>query len=298
MKSFRAGYVGLVGLPNAGKSTLVNALVGEKISIVTEKPQTTRQRITGVVTKEDFQAILVDAPGFIRSDLGLNKFLSDESHSVMEDVNALVFLFQLDVSSPEKFEELIQVAQKSKKPCICVITKIDRPERHRILVLQDLIEKAGLTVIKGSALKNIGEIKTQLFDWVKSVLPETPGPLMDPELYTTENVRDICSEIIREKCFEVLHQEIPFGSAVHILKFDETNPDLVKIYAEIWVPRESHQKIVVGRKAQVIKTIGSWARRDIEKVVGSKVFLDLHVKLKKNWSKDDHVMKELGYVVL
>jgi GTP-binding protein Era len=295
--SLRAGYVGLLGLPNAGKSTLVNAIVGEKVSIVTSKPQTTRQRVTGLYSDKDVQAIFVDAPGVVRAQGPMNTFLHEELNAVIKDADVLFLLLQLDVPSPDVFNNLIAMAQASGKPVLGIITKVDRHEKHRVVVLQDLVLLAQIPVIKVSAEKRPEELKEEVLSWLKKHLPESTDSLFDPALYTTQNVRDICSELVREKCFEYLHQEVPFGLAIRILKFDESDPTLTKIHAEIWVSRESHQGIVIGRGGQILKTIGSEARRNIEKVVGNKVFLDLHVKVRKNWAKDEKIMKELGYVV-
>lgn len=296
-KNFHTGFVGLIGLPNAGKSTLVNALVGEKVSIVTSKPQTTRQRVTGILNHEDIQAVFVDAPGYVKAQSGLNKFLHDEYLSVIEDSDVLFLLLHLDARSPDSFHDLIAMAQKCGKPVLGIITKTDRKEQHRIYVLKDLLEKAGIECIQASADKRSKELKDKVFPWLRQNLPESEHPLFDPELYTTQNLKSMASEFIREMCFEYLHQEVPFGLAVHIIKFDESNPGLTKIHAEIWVNRDSHQGIVIGRGGSVLKRIGSSARRSIEEVVGNKVFLDLHVKVKKNWVKDENIMKELGYVI-
>lgn len=294
---YRAGHVALLGLPNAGKSTLVNAVVGEKVSIVTSKPQTTRQRVTGLISNDQMQAIFVDAPGVVVSQTGLNKFLRDECEAVVKDADCILLLIQLDVPSPDVFEDLIAMAKASRKPVLGVITKVDRSEKHRIVVLQDLLLKADIPVVKVSAVKRPDELKEEILAWLGENLPESEQPLFDPSLYTTQNVRELCGELIREKCFEYLHQEVPFGLAVRILKFDEADPLLTKIHAELWVSRDSHQGIVIGRGGQVLKSIGTDARKEIEKVVGGKVFLDLHVKVRKNWAKDEKIMKELGYVV-
>lgn len=294
---FHAGFVGLIGLPNAGKSTLVNALVGEKVSIVTSKPQTTRQRVMGILNDEDLQAVFVDAPGYVKAESGLNRFLHDEYLSVIEDSDVLFLLLHLDANSPESFHDLIAMAQTSKKPVLGIITKTDRREQHRIFVLKDLLDKAGISSIQAAADKRPNELKEKVFPWLRENLPKSDQPLFDPELYTTQNLKSMASEFIREMCFEYLHQEVPFGLAVHIIRFDESRPDLTKIHAEIWVNRESHQGIVIGRGGSVLKRIGSSARKSIEDVLGNKVFLDLHVKVKKNWVKDESIMKELGYVV-
>ncbi len=294
---FHAGFVGLIGLPNAGKSTLINALIGEKVSIVTSKPQTTRQRVMGILNDEDLQTVFVDAPGYVKARVGLNRFLHDEYLSVIEDSDVLFLLLHLDARSSEDFHELVRVAQSSKKPVLGIITKTDRREQHRICVINDLLEKAGIPAVQVAADKNPKELKEKIFPWLRQHLPRSEQPLFDPELYTTQNLKSMASEFIREQCFEFLHQEVPFGLAVHIIRFDEDQPGLTKIHGEIWVNRESHQGIVIGRGGQVLKRIGSSARKSIEEVLGHKVFLDLHVKVKKNWVRDESVMKELGYVV-
>lgn len=299
MKNYRSGIVGIVGLPNAGKSTLVNALVGEKVSIVTSKPQTTRKRVTGIVSEENLQAVLTDAPGFLKAEAGLNGFLSDEARSVIEDVEALIFVISLSGGSLSALKEHLELVKSSAKPVVCILNKLDEAKPAFQKEVETLVEEAGLGFVRGS-LKNKSdkkEIRALVLNWFQQTLPVTGAPLYDPDIYTTQNVRDLAEEVIREAAFERLHQEIPFGLGVKIVKFDEDSETLTRIYAEVWVNRDSHKGIVVGAKASSLKGIGTKARLRLEDFLGTKVFLDLRVKVKKNWIKNDHLLEELGYVL-
>ena len=297
MSTFHSGFVGIIGSPNAGKSTLVNALTGEDISIVTPKPQTTRKRITGILSNEKFQAILVDAPGFIGAESGLNGFLKDEALAVQAEVDALIYVVSLDVENLKEFELQIKKLASLNKPVTVFLNKIDLSEPSFLKQCIDLLEVVGLGYFVGSATKNPKQIVQKLLQWMGGALPETGAPLYDPELMTTQTLRELSEEIIREAAFLLLHQEVPFGLGVKTLKFDESKKGLVKIYAELWVNRDAHKRIVVGKQASNIKAIGTQARKKIEKLLGEKVFLDLHVKIKKNWIKNQGLLEELGYVI-
>lgn len=297
--SYQSGIVGVVGLPNAGKSTLVNALVGEKVSIVTSKPQTTRKRVTGVLTQPGLQVVLTDAPGFLSAQSGLNGFLSEESQAVIEDVECLIFVISLAGGSLAEVVEPLRKVQASQKPVFCYLNKLDQAKSSFQSEVELLVEEMGFERLAGSAidLGSLNEIRQTLLNWFQKVLPETGAPLYDEEIYTTQNLRELAEEVIREAAFENLHQEIPFGLGVKVVKFDEESPKLARIYAEIWVNRDSHKGMVVGAGASVLKTIGIKARQGLEAILGQKVFLDLRVKVKKNWIKNDNLLKELGYVL-
>ncbi|NQZ02344.1 MAG: GTPase Era [Bdellovibrionales bacterium] len=297
--SYKSGVVGIVGLPNAGKSTLVNALVGEKVSIVTSKPQTTRKRVTGIVSEDNLQAILTDAPGFLKSEAGLNGFLSDEAKSVIEDVESLIFVISLSGGSLQALEEHLKLVRAAGKPVFCLLNKLDEAKPTFQKEVETLLDESGLEFLRGSLKAKTGrnEVRAVILNWLSKILPETGAPLYDPEIYTTQNMRDLAEEVIREAAFERLHQEIPFGLGVKIVKFDESSESLTRIYAEVWVNRDSHKGIVVGAGASSLKAIGIRARARLEEFVGTKVFLDLRVKVKKNWIKNDHMLQELGYVL-
>ncbi|MES2767626.1 MAG: GTPase Era [Bdellovibrionota bacterium] len=295
-ENYKAGFVALLGIPNAGKSTLTNCLVGEKVSIVTNKPQTTRRRISGIVSQRNFQAILVDAPGAVENTSGLNQFLRDELDDVIRGADTVLALLNLDAPSPEPLDRIIEMAQNCGKPWAAVISKTDLGHGNRSHTLKAKLENSSIPYIEISAHSEPQETRDKVFAIIKNLLPPSPAPLYSDEAPTTENVRDIVAETIREKCFEVLFQEIPYQLAVQIRAFEE-GTTLTKIYADIIIEKENQRKIVVGMGAANIKMIGTRARVIIEKLIGHKVYLELHVKVKKKWFKDPIVLKELGYVI-
>jgi GTP-binding protein Era len=295
--SYKAGFIGVIGLPNSGKSTLLNKLVGEKVSIVTAKPQTTRRRVMGVVSEEDYQIVFVDAPGIVSASSGLNKFLEEEAHDVISQSDALLVVLNIDEDKMERLEQVIALAKESKRPWLAFINKTDLPLIHRPQIVRDLLTPLNVPIMQGSALKETEELKQSMLEQLLPMVPESKGPMYDKELYTLSTTRDLASEILREKCFENLHQEVPFGLAVKILRYDEENSDVVMLHSEIVVAKENHRPIVIGREGSGIKKIGTEARKEIEKLIGRKVYLDLKVTSKRNWQKNPGFMKELGYVV-
>ena len=295
---YRAGYLGLIGQPNAGKSSLLNFLVKEKVSIVTAKPQTTRRRITGLHTTNAGQIVFIDAPGLVKSTSGLNNFLEKEAHDVIKSSDAIIAVLSVDESAAERNEEIIHLVAKSRKPWMAVITKIDLKETsHRVAIIRGLVEKNGGKALTVSNKKHNEEDRQILLAEMVKILPESEKPLFDPELYTTENVRDLVEEIIREKCFEVLNHEIPYQLAVQIRKFDEDAKPCPKIYADIMVGKDSHKPIIVGKGASVIKEIGQLSRKEIESMMGEKIYLELNVTVKENWFENKQTLKELKYVI-
>jgi GTP-binding protein Era len=295
--SYRAGFIGVIGLPNSGKSTLVNKLVGEKVSIVSSKPQTTRRRSLGILTKPEGQIVFVDAPGVLSAKSGINHFLMEESQDVIAKADALMVVLNIDEPDLENLKKIIEMAVKSNKPYFAVINKTDLPQDHRPEILKKEFSERDIEMIKGSALQPSAEFLQQVTDKALSLMPASPKPIYDSELFTPATVRDLCAEIIREKCFEILHQEIPFSIAVRIKRFLEDDGAVLKIEAEIVVSKPNHQGIVVGREGRIIKEIGMLARKDIEELVQRKVFLRLEVATAKDWYKNPNMMKEFGYVL-
>lgn len=297
---FRAGFVALVGQPNAGKSTLLNMLLGEKVSIVSDKPQTTRGRVTGLLNVPGAQLALVDAPGALRSTSGINKFLQEEVRDVIANADVVCALLAADASE-ESAKDLIKAVrggcEPKKKPWVAVITKIDllgagtRTPKFFNFLLEERIPFVSI-----STRKRPEEAREEILARVRPLLPAAAGPLYDEELYTTQTVRQMAAEFIREACFVNLRQEIPYGLAVRMLEFKEDEP-IIRIRAEILLDREKHKAIVIGAKGQQLKKIGMAARQAIEKVVGQQVFLDLRVNVRENWTKNPRILKELGYVV-
>lgn len=293
---YRAGFLGLIGQPNAGKSTLMNFLVEEKVSIVSSKPQTTRRRVLGLWSSDEGQIVFVDAPGLIKAEKGLNGFLAKEAQEVINQSDALLAVVSLDESKAENAEAVIDMVASSNKPWLGVITKSDLAEKeHRILILKDMIEKKGGKALQIANTKDFQEDRQVLLMECLDLLPESPAPLYDIELFTPDTVKSLVSEVIREKCFEFAHEEVPYGIAVRILKFDEGAVPVPKIYAEILVAKENHKSILIGKQGQTIKKIGTLARQEIEKIMGEKVYLELTVSFKENWFKNESIMKELGY---
>lgn len=295
--SFKAGFVGLLGLPNAGKSTITNALVGEKVSIVTSKPQTTRKRIVGLYTDERMQALFVDSPGIVNASSGLNQFLEKEYQDVVEQSDVLLVVLNLDAKRPEQLDEVIEIAEKSSKPWMAIINKEDLPQFHRVMILREKVKALGRPVVVASALRDPETLREILSDFLYEMLPESPAPLYGDELYTLSSLKEMAAETVREKCFEYLHQEIPFGLAVRIIKFVEDEGPVIKVFGELLLAKDNHRAIVIGQEGKKLKMIGMAARKDLEKIYGRKVFLDLHVNVRKNWAKNNNIMKELGYVL-
>lgn len=291
-------------MPNSGKSTLLNALVGEKVAIVSPKPQTTRRRVQGIITTPEAQLILVDAPGVLESTSSeLNKFLIQEYRDVLSEADGAVAVIPADERSLERAEKILDLVANSKKPFLIFVNKADLlsederaqlAERLKLMPQLASLKEADLPILFGSALHNGQEARQAIVSLAPKLLPESPA-LYDTELFTTETLRDMAAEIVREKCFHNLHQEIPFGLAVKINTFDE-EPKMTRIEADILVERDSHKKIVIGEKASQLKRIGTEARKELEMVLGTKVFLGLHVVCKPRWMQDKALLKELGYV--
>ncbi|MBX3018421.1 MAG: GTPase Era [Bdellovibrionaceae bacterium] len=298
--SYRAGYCGLIGLPNAGKSSLMNWLCKEKLSIVTAKPQTTRRRVLGLWSSEQSQVVFVDAPGLIRSEGGLNAFLQKEAEDVIANSDALLFVLNVDQKEKDNIENVIKLALTTTKPKAFVVQKIDIIALdHRRTMIKGLIREhvPDATIFEVSTEPGRDSDDPEAIrQWALKNMPEAKAPLYDPEFSTPHTTRELAVEFVREKCFENLEQEIPFGIAVRIMKYEETG-DLDKITAEILVSRESHKAIVIGKGATKIKEIGTQARKAMEKAFDRKIFLELHVSVQEGWEKNPRLMKEFGYVV-
>lgn len=298
-KEYKSGFLGLIGQPNAGKSTLMNFLVDQKVSIVTPKPQTTRRRIIGIHTEDQGQIVFVDAPGLVKAASGLNSFLQKEIEDVVKSSDALIAVLSIEEDAVEKNEEIIKIVTTSKKPWLAVITKVDiTTKAHRTLILKDKLADYGVDVIPFSVPESEDEDKADLIQKCFKILPQSPAPLFDPEMYTTESVRALCEEIVREKCFEVLSREVPYQIAVQTRKFDEDATPCPKIHIDIIVAKESQKPIVVGKAGANIKKIGEMSRKEIEKSLDfKKIFLDLNVTVVENWFEKNKKMKELKYVI-
>lgn len=294
MSPFKSGFVAIIGRPNVGKSTLLNAILGEKIAIVSEKPQTTRNRIRGIKNTENCQIIFLDTPGIHEAKGYLNEFMVKEALSALEDVDVIIYLVEA-IKKIKDEEFIIQNLKKVKCPVILGINKVDIVRKDNLLPLIDEYSKAFLfkEIIPLSATK--GEGIDELLKIVIELLPE--GPKYFPEdILTDQAERFIVAEIIREKVFELTRQEIPYSTAVVVEKFKE-NPAkrIVSISATINVERDSQKGIIIGKGGTMLKEIGTRARMDIERLLGTKVFLELFVRVQKDWTKDKKILKEFGY---
>jgi GTP-binding protein Era len=299
-ENIRSGMVAIVGPPNAGKSTLMNHLLGQKISIVTPKPQTTRNRILGVVNGDDYQIVLLDTPGLHKAREPLNREMVRIAMDSLNDVDAI--LYMIDVSLPlpakkekEKNREMMEQMEGVAAPVILVLNKVDLLVKERLLpMIKRYAELYPFhAVLPLSALT--GEGTERVVDELLTILP--PGPRYFPEdIPTDASERFLVAEIVREKVFLLTGQEIPYSSAVTIESFQEDpRKQMTTIHATIVLERSSQKGMVIGKGGQKLKSIGTAARKDIEKMLGQKVLLKLWVKVRKNWSKDGRFLKELGF---
>lgn len=297
--NYKAGFVGLIGQPNAGKSSLMNFLISDKVSIVTDKPQTTRRRILGIQNFDKGQIVFIDAPGLVKSTSGLNEFLAQEALDVIKNSDLVLAVLSIDESDIERNQEIIDLVKSSKKPWLGIITKTDLKDKgHRVLMLKELIESYDVRCLQVSNKKDKAEDRDAILLEILNLLPNAEAPLYDPELYTTESVRHLAEEVVREKCFELLNHEVPYYLAVQTRQFLEDAKPCPKIYMDILVTKESHKPIVIGKAAQNIKKIGELARKEIQKIMDvPKVYLELNVVVKENWYDQKKLMKELKYVV-
>jgi GTPase len=296
---YKAGFLGIIGQPNAGKSSLMNYLIKEKISIVTSKPQTTRRRILGLHSEAAGQVVFVDAPGIVQSTTGLNSFLQKEAEDVIRSSDSLMAVLSISEEKIENNEEIINMVVRSNKPWFAVITKTDLTDKlHRITLLKELIKKHGGQAISVSIKNTTDEDRKLILDECLKMMPAAPAPLYDTELFTTENVKSILEEIIREKCFEILEYEVPYQLAVQTRKFDEDAKPCPKIYVDIIIAKDTHKPIVIGKGGANIKRIGEQAREEIQKIMDvDKVYLELNVVVKNGWFENKTAMKDLKYVV-
>jgi len=291
----KAGYIGVVGLPNVGKSTLVNHLTRAKVCITSNKPQTTRKNIMGVLTKENAQFVFVDSPGFIQAEAGLNSFLESEWRKVIEDVDTLVFVISMD-SKKESFERSLEMMDTVTKNKIALLTKTDLNMPEREIIVEQALRDRGVPLFKSKRKGKTEslDITPGFLQKLEASLPKVEDFYYDEEIYTTQSLRDLSSEIVLENVFRFLNNELPYETGVQILDFKE-EPQIYKIYAEVIVSRERYKKIIVGKGGETIKRIGTLSRKSLESEFGMKVFLDLRVKCKEGWNKKNKNLKELGY---
>lgn len=294
-KGFRSGFVSIVGRPNVGKSTLLNALLGQKIAIASDKPQTTRNRILGIYTREKTQILFLDTPGIHKAKGRLNKFMVEQALSTCKNVDAVLFLVEATDRPGGGDDFILDLLSKGKVPVILGINKADLVAKPALLPLiaayAERLDFAGILPLSGLT----GEGVEELIELVQGLLPE--GPHYYPEdMITDQPERFIVAEMIREQLLKQTHDEVPYGVAVAVERFTE-KPDknLVVVEAVVHVEREAHKSIVIGKKGAKLRAIGQAARFDIERMLGTRVFLELFVRVEKNWTQSNRLLKEFGY---
>lgn len=290
--SHKAGFVNIIGYPNVGKSTLMNTLVGEKLSIITSKAQTTRHRIMGIVNGEDFQIVYSDTPGIVRNpSYKMHEFMNKYVETALLDADIVLLMTEPGLNFKE--EQVLEKITQSGAKTLVLINKIDLSDQQTISQeIKHWEEKMpGAMVIPISALNGFNVSK--VFDTIMENLPESP-PYFPKDELTDRSLRFFVSEIIREKIFLYYKKEIPYSVDVAVESYKE-EPNIDRIRAIIFVSRESQKAIILGHQGKAIKRVGTEARKDIEEFVGKKVFLELHVKVNKDWRDNEIILKRFGY---
>ncbi len=291
--AFKSGFVAVIGKPNVGKSSLVNELVGEKVSITSPKAQTTRNRIFGIKNTKDYQIVFVDTPGVQHTQTKLGEYMTIATEGATADVDAIVIVLDALRINQEDFK-IIEKYQNVKCPVFLVINKIEVTNFEKMYPI--LAKLNNYTFIKKfittSAIRkiNIDDLEKSLVE----CLPEG-HPYYPQDEYTDKSVRFMCQEIIREKALLYLQEEIPHGLAIDISNYDESSDKIIKISADIITDNARHKQIIIGSNGDMLKKIGVCARQDIEKLVGKKVMLELFVKVKKDWKDDITTLNDLGF---
>jgi len=293
-ENFRSGYVALIGRPNAGKSTLLNRLVGEKIAAVSNKPQTTRHRIQGIVTKDAGQIVFVDTPGVHKPGFLLNRRMMSAVHDAILSVDLLVLMRDASVSTGNGDKFVLELVKNSGKKAVLVLNKIDKiKDKGELLPLIESYSKEFEfeEIIPISALR--GEAVDSLLDQIIKHLPQNEAIFAEDEL-TDQSMRVLVAEMVREKILQTTGDEIPYVTAVVTEKYDEEDPMVTKIHCAIFVERSSQKGIIIGKGGIKLKKIGTEARVDVEKLLNKKVFLQLFVKVVENWRNQERSLDEMG----
>jgi GTP-binding protein Era len=288
----RSGFVSIVGRPNSGKSTLLNRLVGEKVSIVTDKPQTTRHVVRGIVTRPEGQITFLDTPGIHKPIYRMNERMMQSVRDAMADVDLILLIVDAGAAFGRGEAFTLDLLKPVKAKKFLLLNKIDQIQKKKLLPIIDQYSKLGdfEEIIPISALK--GENVESLVEQIFKHLPE--GPMFYPaDQISDQHERSIASEMIREKLILLTEEEMPYSTAVVIDRFEEAEK-LCRIFASIYVERESQKAIIIGKGGQKLKEIGTEARKELESFLRRKVFLELHVKVKKGWRDDEEMLKSLG----
>jgi GTP-binding protein Era len=300
MTNHRTGYAAILGLPNSGKSTLLNALLGQKLSIITAKPQTTRKRILGILSEEDYQIIFLDTPGILSPSYLLQEKMMEDVKTSLDDADVILLVIDVDEDPLGEIllnqEFISESVLKSSKPKLLVINKVDLSNQEKVSELLKHFEKRKsfeeIIPISAALNFNIQRVKEEIVRF----LPEGPKLFPDDQV-TDANERFFVSEIIREKILEHYRDEIPYSSEVLIIEFKEREEGKNFISAEIVVERDSQKAIIIGKGGTAIKKLGQAARESIEEFLQKDVFLELRVKVRKKWRSDENLLKSFGYSI-
>ena len=289
----KSGFVSFIGRPNAGKSTLLNHIVGQKLAIVSDKPQTTRTRVVGVKNYPEGQVVFVDTPGVHRPTHRMNVRMVDVALEVIREVDVLALVVDSSAKPGPGDRRLLEMLKGVDKPVILVLSKVDLVAKPKLLPLIDhyrnahtFVEIVPVSCVDGTNVETLERLFLHY-------LPEG-DPLYPPEYLTDQTERFFVAEIVREQVLQLTHDELPFSTAVVIDRFDESQPELLRLYCTILVERESQKPIVIGRGGAMIKQIGTAARLELETFFEKRVFLDLRVKVKSEWRDDERVLDEIN----
>ena len=291
----KCGMISIVGRPNVGKSTLANVLTGDKIAIVSNKPQTTRNRIRAIVNRGDTQIILVDTPGFHKAKTKLDDYMTKIVTESVADTDAVLLMIEPVAEPGEQETELIARIKASKCPAVLVINKIDTVPKEQLLAViaaySQLLDFDAVLPISAKNGKGLDELLTQLEKYA------APGPKLFPDDMTTDQPdRQVCAEIVREKLLYCLDKEIPHGTAVVVTKFSEReDTEIIDLDVTIYCEKDSHKGIIIGKNGAMLKRIGELSRKDIERFMGTRVYLRTWVKVKDNWRDNDALIRNFGY---
>ncbi|MFL0195823.1 GTPase Era [Clostridium sp. WILCCON 0269] len=290
----KSGFVTIIGRPNVGKSTLLNSIMGEKLSIVSCKPQTTRNSIQTILTKDDFQLIFVDTPGIHKPKHKLGNYMVKVAENSIKDVDLILFLITPDVEVGKGDRYILEQLKKENIPVFLVVNKIDENPQQKVAETlknySEIFDFAEIIPISALKQRNVGELIRLMVEY----MPEGPKYYPD-DMITDKQEKFVVGEIIREKALRLLSKEVPHGIAVEILSMKQNSKGLYNIEATILCEKESHKGIIIGKKGAMLKKISTYAREDIEKFLDSKVYLEVWVKVKKEWRDSDRLLKELGY---
>ncbi|ADG83257.1 GTPase Era [Thermincola potens] len=294
-EGFKSGFVALIGRPNVGKSTLMNKFLGQKLAIMSEKPQTTRNKINGVLTGENYQVIFLDTPGIHKPKHKLGEYMVQVAYNALKEVDLILFLVEAteqEVGTGDRY--ILEQLQEIKTPVILVINKIDLVQKDAILPVIDAYtaRKQFAEVVPVSAIT--GANLQALLDNILKYLPEGPKYYPD-DIISDQPERFVMAELIREKVLELTRDEVPHSVAVDIEEVTARKNETVYVRAVVYVERESQKGIIVGKGGQMLKKVGAFARQDIENLLGSKVYLDLWVKVKKDWRNRANILQGFGY---